>query len=310
MNNFLKKTLLFLFPILIVLILLEITTRAIPNTYSYKKKYLDKNSSKIKVLFLGNSHAYYGVNPKLIKTSSFNAAYVSQSLNYDYKILYKYKDCWDSLQYVFIPIDYFALYNRLEYGSESYRTKNYVNYFQFPTNDLFINNLELLNGSVSQKFSRFFRVFSKRKKSGFNDISCNELGWGGWTKTNVDLNVSGKLAALRQKLNSNGFININTQELKNIILFLKEREIKLVLYTLPACKGYIESFDSNQFEIIRNIGLNLTKKNSNVKYFDFLSDPSFSEIDFHDGDHLSIEGARKFSLKIDSVLRVLPSLTK
>ena len=92
MKLFVNKTTLYLFPILILLLLIEVLTRAIPNDYTYKRDYLNNNSNIIRVLFLGNSHAYYGVNPAYINQNSFNAAYVSQSVNYDYQILKKYKD--------------------------------------------------------------------------------------------------------------------------------------------------------------------------------------------------------------------------
>lgn len=307
MNKFLLKILLFVLPVLTLLLLLEISIKSLPNNYSYKKRYLDSNSNTIKVLFLGNSHAYYGINPSYIHENSFNASYVSQSINYDYKILQKYRDNWKNLAFVCIPLDYSTLYNRLEYGSENFRKKNYANYFEIPSTDFFWKNIELVNGKISENCLRLYRAYKKRKKSGMNDISCSKLGWGKWAKTKIDINIAGKIAALRQQLNSNNFLNKNVADFKDVISFLKLNNTQLVLYTPPACKAYIQSFDADQFEIIRNIGLDLAKNNSNVTYFDFMPDSSFSENDFHDGDHLCIEGAQKLSKKIDSVLNEMLS---
>ncbi|HRB69044.1 MAG TPA: hypothetical protein PLC92_02955, partial [Chitinophagales bacterium] len=81
------------------MISLELLLRDIPNDYSFKKNYLNTNSNNIEVLFLGSSHIYYGINPEYISQKSFNAAHISQSLNFDLAILEKYKDRWTNLKY-------------------------------------------------------------------------------------------------------------------------------------------------------------------------------------------------------------------
>ncbi len=129
MNKFIKKTLFFCAPVLIFIVIMELLLRNIPNTYSYKKNYLDQHSNEIEILFLGSSHAYRAINPKFIHLNGFNAALISQSLDYDIEILKKYEKQMDKLKFIVIPIDYFSLYNRLETGIENWRIKNYNLYY-------------------------------------------------------------------------------------------------------------------------------------------------------------------------------------
>ena len=88
---------LFILPLIIIVLSFEILLDKIPNDYRYKKEYLDQNSDRIKVLFLGSSHVYFGINPTYISLNSFNASYYSQSLDYDFEILKKYSNNWSQL---------------------------------------------------------------------------------------------------------------------------------------------------------------------------------------------------------------------
>lgn len=57
-----------------VMAALELVVRHCPNSYSYKWEWMDRNAGRVKTLVLGNSHAYYDVNPSLLGDSAFNLA--------------------------------------------------------------------------------------------------------------------------------------------------------------------------------------------------------------------------------------------
>ena len=57
MKKFILKTTTLVIPIIALAIGLEISLRNIPNSYSYKKEYLDKHSEELEILFLGSSHS-------------------------------------------------------------------------------------------------------------------------------------------------------------------------------------------------------------------------------------------------------------
>src|SRR5438128_2689811 len=121
MKRYLKSLLLFLLPLVVVAISMEVLLRNIPNDYRYKKIFLDNNARSLEVLVLGNSHSFFDIDPRYIKQKCFNAAYYSQSLDYDLALLKKYDNQWDSLKYIVIPVDYFLLFKAPAY-------KTYVQY--------------------------------------------------------------------------------------------------------------------------------------------------------------------------------------
>ena len=118
MKKLIRNIAIFIFPILLCLLVMEFFLRKIPNDYMYKAEYLEKNSSDVEVLYLGNSHTYFGINPEYSSFKSFNAAYTSQSLDLDYKVFSKYKN-WESLKTIVIPVDYISLYTQLGQRVES-----------------------------------------------------------------------------------------------------------------------------------------------------------------------------------------------
>ena len=92
---------------------MECLLRQIPNVYRFKRNYLDTNSDKVEILFLGNSHSYFGLNPEYTEKRSFNAGHVSQTLDYDLEILKKYENKWENLEFIVIPISYFTLFDKM-----------------------------------------------------------------------------------------------------------------------------------------------------------------------------------------------------
>ena len=300
MNKFIKKVLIFSMPVIIFIILMEVFLREIPNDYSHKKNYLDTHSNEIETLFLASSHTYRGINPEIIHSKSFNAAYVSQSIDYDLEILKKYENRTAKLKFIVIPIDYFSLYNRLETGVESWRIKNYNIYYGFNRSYYFKDNFEILNGKTLENLFRIVNFYLKTD----SNITCNELGWGflNNSKNNQDLFATGKTATKRHAKRQKSFFNENVVLLNDIISIAKSKRVKVIFYTSPAYKTYVSQLNKQQLQRTVTTITNIASSNTNVKYFNFLSDKSFDAKDFFDADHLNEIGAEKFSKKMDSII--------
>lgn len=300
MNKFIKKTLLFCVPVLIFILIMELLLRNIPNDYSYKKKYLDQHSNEIQILFLGSSHAYRAINPKFIHSNSFNAAYVSQSLDYDIEILKKYEKQSKQLKYIVIPIDYMSLFSRLETEVESWRVKNYTVYYGFNRRYNFNDNFEILNGKILENIFRIVNFYFKNDSS----LTCNNLGWGIKynSKKNKDLIATGKAAAKRHTKKDSTFFNKNVAVVNEIIAIARAKNAKVIFYTNPAYETYVSNLNEEQLQKNYSTIKSITKSNVNVSYYDFLRDKSFDAKDFFDADHLNAIGAEKFSKKMDSII--------
>ncbi|AFC23134.1 hypothetical protein SGRA_0395 [Saprospira grandis str. Lewin] len=89
MNRFLLKLIIFITPILLLMVGLEIALRSLPNDYKTKWKGLEEKEETLENLVLGSSHAFNGIRPALLGDNSYSMAYYSQNLYYDCMIFEK-----------------------------------------------------------------------------------------------------------------------------------------------------------------------------------------------------------------------------
>jgi len=281
---------------------MELLLRNIPNDYSYKCNYLNSNSNTIEVLYLGNSHIYFGVNPEYSNFKSFNAAHISQSLNYDLALLKKYESNWKSLKCIVIPIDYFSMYSSLESSIEEWRVKSYKIYYDIYFDHKLWDQYEFSNGKFGDNISRLKKNLLKNQ----SDLTCNTLGFGTTydSKFNENLITTGKESAKRHtiELHNNPWYAKNKETLNSIIAFSKLHSIKILFVTCPAYKTYVENLNQKQLTTTIATISQIALKNKNTHYYNLLTDASFKEIDFFDADHLNEIGAKKLTQKIDSLL--------
>lgn len=295
MRRFIKYSILFALPILLVGVVFEIFLRKIPNDYAYKRGYLDKHSNELRILFLGNSHFYFGINPEFIGQHVFNASHVSQSLDYDYAILDKYKDRIEQLQCIVLPVDYFSLFTTLETSVEDWRVKNYRIYYGLYKGNVFRDNFEIFSTLPKDNMERCIQYYSKNKSS----VSCTELGWGFeyLSSKSKNLDTTGMTAANRHTIKTDKYFDHNVAVLNRLISFAKPRNIKIVFVTSPASSAYVKHLDRVQLN--RTIQqMQTLADNKDVFYLNLLTESSFLKEDFYDADHLNEKGAQKFSILI------------
>ncbi len=299
MKKFLIKTTLIILPVLVGLISVEVLLKQIPNDYKYKASYLNKNVENIEVVALGSSHTYFGVNPIFFENKAFNMAHISQSLDYDFLLLDKYKEKFKNLKAVYISISYFSLWDRLCKGIEKWRCDYYFDSYGF-TKNIKINNVLFSEGSLVGKARRIKRYIFNGK----NDVHCSKLGFGRHYGSH-DLIATGKSASLRHTLNiaeRKSIYDENITFLHSIIAWCEKRNIKVILFTPPAYHSYRENLNKEQFNLMLKTSKELAYKYKNYIYHNFISDTDFTEQDFYDADHLNEKGAEKFTKKLNSYL--------
>ncbi|MGR7813230.1 hypothetical protein [Lacinutrix undariae] len=306
MRKFITNTIYIAIPIILAFILMEILLRNIPNDYSFKKEYLDKNSNEIETLILGSSHTYYGVDPSYFSSNTFNASHVSQYPNHDFEILKKYQSNFKNLKTVILPISYFTYATRLKDGKEAWRIKNYMIYYDLNISKSLSDNSEVFGNKTSTNIKRIASSYILNKSV----ITSSNLGWGtiyNATKQK-DLEETGKKAALRhtQKESntdkSKQIINKNKSNVEAIVKWCEERNIKIILITTPTYKTYHENLNSEQLNLMINTNNEIATKYENCTYLNLLSDSNFIAKDYYDADHLSEIGAKKLSLMLDQAI--------
>lgn len=303
LKKFIKSLSVFFAPLLLLAILSEVALRHIPNDYSLKKHYLDKNAKNIQVLILGSSHAYFGLDPQYFQSPCFNAGYVSQSILYDWDILEKYRHDWDSLRCIILPVDYFTFYSTLKASIESWRIRYYQIYYGFYDTLIPEDNFEILNNKLDYSLKKIYRFYITHSDSSY--ITQSKLGWGTVynSRNKQDLDSTGIKAAKRHTAIDDRYFNDNVRELRSIMEFTSQRKIKLILLTFPSYSSYYKNLDSTQLNRTLTTVQDMVHSYSNCSYYNLLTDQEFSGADFYDGDHLNELGAKKLSLKINDLIK-------
>jgi hypothetical protein len=297
MKKFLFHVLKILFPIVLFFLVLEIAIRKIPNDYQLKKEYLDENAAKINTLILGSSHTFYGINPEYFSKKTFNAAYVSQSLDLDYEILKKYESKFKNLKTVIIPVSYFSLFETLEKDTEKWRIKNYVIYYGFENKYQITDNFETLNNDIKLNVKKVVKHYFLNQTY----ITSSNLGWGTNFNSKNKKEFKGELTAKKHTAKNYNLYQENLNTLQKIITLCRKQKISVLLITTPTYQSYSKNLNNNQLEKAIKTIHNLAKKNPNCKYLNLLKSEQFTKEDFYDADHLNEIGAKKLSLYLDKL---------
>lgn len=305
MKSYINKILVFISPILLGIIILEILLRQVPNNHTFKKEYLDKNASKIETLILGSSHTFYGLNPEHFTSNTFNASHISQSLYFDKEILNKYKSQFTNLKTIILPISYLSLYGELRGSFESWRVKNYEKYYGINSSKSFLD--QYYSEALSTNLEKNIRLLKLHYTPGKSTVSCSDLGWGTNynSKKAKDLVKTGIFSAKRHTLkniNSKEYKKIfkeNTSYLKSIIQWCKDNDVKIMLLTTPTYETYHQNLNDEQLNNTIRKTEEICSDYSNCIYLNYLTDKTFVKTDFFDADHLSEIGAKKLSVLID-----------
>lgn len=290
----------FLSPLIFGGILTELFVRRIPNDYQYKKAYLDQHAADIQCLILGSSHAFRDVKPQCLSIRSFNAAYVSQTLDVDYKIFDAYKDKLSELEVIIIPISYFSLVSQMYEAEGAWRLKNYEIYYNIDASPNLINNFELTSLKFRTNLLRLYNYYFLKKSA----ITADSLGWGrfAFEKRKSKIVESGREAAERHTIKHQDLLDDNLLILSKFIDYAEDHNIQILFFTPPAHLSYTSNLSQQQLNMTLTTLRDLDEKYSNVVYANFISDESFKELDFHDADHLNELGADKLSGKLDSII--------
>jgi len=300
MKRFILKTLLLLLPVIIIGVSMECLLRHIPNDYIYKKNYLDKHAGEIQLLILGSSETYFGINPDYFSQNTFNAAHVSQTLDWSYAIFSKYQENFDHLKAIIIPITYHTLWGKLETSVEAWRIKNYAIYYGIKTKS-WMDKSEILNGKLGINTQRLFNYYVEKKDA----IYWSKLGWGTayQSENENDLEESGKERALSHTfdIHSKDKIKIfedNLKILNSFAEFCNRQNVKLIFLTVPTYSSYRENLNKEQLNKMTAVITGFTKEHANCLYINWHENPDFTAEDFHDADHLDGKGAKKLSEKL------------
>jgi len=296
MKRYLKNTAIFLALIATILVLSEAVVRHFPNSYRFKSEWMDANASKVKTLILGGSHTYYAIIPTMLGDSVFSLANVTQHPEYDCWLLEKYIDRCPDLKTVIMPVDESNVFDpELEEGSEWHRCTYYHIYMGYPKHDynpkysFEVSNIAAFNLKLGPALAHLL--------TGNAQVDCDSTGFGSDFTTPTFFNdeyMNRNANTTFNRHKDSNAIEYNTQYLDKIAQMCKDRGIRLVLLTTPMWEGYVKKYDQKHYDVMHKIAAKYVNE-CGAEYHDYMTDPRFQGVDFHDASHLSRQGAEKFT---------------
>lgn len=306
-KKFLLQLTKFLTPLFIVMLILNYTFYQLPNSYKEKEELIDSQEKDIEVLVLGSSHPYQGINPAYFDIKGFNLANSGQDFYYDTKMVQRHIDNLSNLKMVIFTVSYHSFEFRIANQAENHRVLFYQRYHGVPPEKKgLIRSIEaqiaILNYQKSY-FSSIFRgknIFKKQR-------SMSDLGFVAVATVGEKNDQTGrdKIKAHHAEMNPEDF-DLSYKYLAQTISLLEQRNIKVVLLSLPVYETYSNNFDPQKY-IEMQEAIKKFQEDKNIEYSNYLFDKNFTYADFANDDHLNTAGAEKMSKMINQEI-IQPTL--
>lgn len=299
MKKIIYQTVVYLLPILLLLLSIELLYQIVPNNYTLKNKNVQKSYADTKVLIFGNSHTFYGLNPKYFDKPTFNFSNISQSLYFDQLLFDKHIDKFKSLQYIILNVEYTSLSQVDNTEEDIWRKYYYKEYMDLEVPIIANFDPKVYFLSSTRSFSTNLKLI-KRFISEGTLVDCDEKGFGiNYVKENRQLNID-KIALFTVKKHEDNSLDFskNISKIQSIINKCNQKKIKVIIVTMPTSKEY--SSGVNQLKLKKII--NTCSSFKNVCYLNLFKDSRFTNDDFYDADHLHNDGAKKCSVIINDFI--------
>lgn len=296
MKRFLRNIALFVLPLLIVAVVMEFVAESIPNSYTYKRDFIEHKGPQIRTLILGSSNAYDGLNPSVLP-HAFNLANSSQTLEDDYRLLAKYIDSMDSLQTVIMGLGYHSLGATTEDNRRTYYTIYMDLYPRWPISKYSFevcNPEMLIKKIIKYAVSRdVTRCDSLGQRVGHTKEAA-DTGAEWWNKdvdalvNNDRLDIGNRTLAIEE----------NTQYLKEVVDLCNAHNVRPVIVLMPVMGEYKKKLPKEQIALMEDV---LHSLDSCAIYID-ASEWEIPEDGWYNATHLTKEESVEFTKQIQCYL--------
>lgn len=292
MKRFLQDIGLFSVVALLFFGALEWIAESIPNSYTYKRDYMEQHDAQIQTLILGSSNAYDGLNPSVLP-NAFNLANSSQTLEDDYRLLAKYIDSMDSLKTMVLGLGYKSLALTTHANRRMYYTIYMDLYPRWPLNEYSFEvfNLELLlKKIIKYTVSRdIMRCDSLGQRVGHTRIAV-ERGTEFWNR-----DVEGMVANDYMNVNRSwGIIHSNYRLICQIVDLCNAHGVQPVIVQMPVMKEYKRHLPEEQVALMNEV---LQSLDSVAECID-ASEWPIPDDGWYNATHLTKEASWEFSIKL------------
>lgn len=291
------------------LILLEVDRNKIfqfytflSNNYNYYKanieNFISKHYMNTELLVTGISYARAGFSQSVCCRKSYNLAWWSQDLFFDYStikfIFENYNEKVNEIKYVIIGLSYYSF--QYDMSLSAMKNKSILYYDVLKTAHHF-NEIERIYKEYSIDKEIANKIFKKKESGQFN------LQWRIPTLKDYKdkWEVGKKQAETDCNKNYPNTVVENIQIFNDYLSLLNTYKIKPIVVVFPASVYYTSNFSKtieHEFQdIIKN-----TKNQYNLQYIDYFRTDLFDDEDFADVSHLNKKGSEKFTKILNDII--------
>jgi hypothetical protein len=311
MRKFLFIFLKFIFPFLLLLAGIELYVTYYPSTFNKKSSYLKNNLSEIQTVIFGSSHNQNSLNPEYLQPYTANLANSGQDVQIDSALFFKYIAKLKSIKKIILEIDYLTL--KKKHDSSYFRIPWYYRFYNielYPVS--YLNKISLYSSSPAFFNKVMIDEIDPRKiKYKYNQYGFIINDFPGimedlkYDSLQLAITAPQRLKGKHTQISYEIFV-LNRSKLNSIINYCLSHKISVVLISNPMYTTYLNSEIAEKKARKKEYTDSLISI-PGVNYFDYENSSRFNVHDFKNDDHLNSNGAKKFSIIIDSALKRISS---
>lgn len=304
MKRFLIRVFTISIIIVVIGIVYELSLRRIPNPYLFKDELMVRKSASVKTLIIGSSVAVYGLFPAYLGDNAYSLAMTGEWIKYNEASLMRFIDKMPHLKSIFWGVCYQALWMDDDYpdlygpvGMAKFKTEQRI-YRGFTLG----NHNPFYEVESIQDLPMSFRKWVRHYISHKPTVCCDSLGfdytnakqepmWKQQWKKAIEFNSFDVHSDVCRKV-----YQLNYERMLRVARLCKERGIRLYLVVPPTHSLYYTHVGTEQLNLMYDALHRLCQVCDNVSCHDYFKDNRFVDDDFHDINHLSDVGAKKFTL--------------
>ncbi len=309
-RKFIISVIAFFIPVIVGYYAVEYATLKLPLHYTYISAYLKDEGPSIEVLALGSSQVKNAINPAFIDQKSINLASGNQHHDSDFKLLKQLLPQLPKVKTVLLEVSY-SHFELPHNGPNFWKNTVYLKYYG-------VNNFERQTYFKDKLlYLSFPKFFSKKLKSyyiqgedtfGFNKYGYDTLKYAG-TFENLNYNEEKISKQKVFKINKQPDLEIfkqNTQLFFEMLTYLQEKNIKVVLMEIPMYKTYPAQRVPEILKRRDSIVQLAKQRYENVELFLQETDTlSYNAIHFWNQSHMNPKGGALYTKSLNEFLEDL-----
>lgn len=305
-KKFLIQTCLFFIPVIVGYAIVENKTRNLPLTPKIKSEFYKKHQNDIEILVLGASQNRDAINPEFLSPKTLNLAFPDQDYYVSSKLLENVSSTLPSLKTVIIPISY-GHFETAANQKETWKNSMYRYYFGTTISDKFTY---FKDNFLYISYPNYYSAKISDHRNGKNNIECNEYGYNKDARISSFYNLNYDTLAIN-KTNVHitpteahpEFVHKNAEKLKDILDFCSKQNYSVILVETPTTKRFKEQRIPEVLSRKDSI-LSLVMTDYKIQYIDAESMDRYYIKDYRDDNHLSPLGAQKFTIRLNTFLKI------